>query len=954
MNQPLTRSRGHDGCEYQFSAILVGLLLTSASALADLSVDYEYDAPATKAVRVAGVTYDRVVMPDAPNGGQVGQPALPASGATILLPYATDVANVRVIASEPVLVASGLRIEPVRQPSPMSRGPSAADRAAPTLAFALSTDPLPAERFEQIGVQCFRGYSLLILKLNPVQYVPATGDLYYYPAMTVVVDTAPAAPSPMLRGLLRDQRVAMSRADNPDAVISYPTATRDADPNDYKMLIITVDDPNFGDMAAAFGPLKDFHDNDNLPTQIHTVARGTDPNTVRQYIRDEYNEHHIDYVLIGGDDHLIPALDVYVEPYEGGSGLASHNMPVDLYFGCLDWTWNYDLDDRWGEPNDGDGGGDVDLVAEVWVGRAPADNAAEVTNFVNKTLAYLNEDHNHLYDVLLASNILAGYLDEPYLSEQLVDGSSDYGQTTGIPSHLFDVQRLHEREWDWPKDEIIARMEDGLHMINYMGHGGSNHTMNLDSNDVYALTNEDCFFVYAQSCNVGQFDESDCFAEYMTVKSGHAAFGVVMNAREGIVDSADSASQRLNRAFWDAVFDPNENRQRLGEIHHRAKEMNEYRVNDRWMRWCYYTSTLFADPAVAFVIVERPLYIVHPNGAPSCVAPDEPTTFEVRIIDGEETYSNGTAELHYSLDGGNYVTETLTPLGGDYYGATLPAANSGSVWKYYLSAQSASGSTIYDPETGDYEATVGEFVAVFTDDFQIDSGWTADCDELDPGCWDRGVPVNDPNNPDDPETDGDGSGQAWLTENAEDESDVDGSVSLLSPVIDLAYDSITIEYEYFLRLSDAAGGIDGLTVEVSNDPNLGNWVQIARHDTDGALAWRHHTITQADLDAAGVVLTSTMVFRFTANDDSPDSIVEAGLDGVVISRISCDAGVLRGDTNCDGLINNGDIDPFVLALTSPAYYATAYPDCPILSADCNEDGQVNNGDIDAFIALLAD
>lgn len=59
-----------------------------------------------------------------------------------------------------------------------------------------------------------------------------------------------------------------------------------------------------------------------------------------------------------------------------------------------------------------------------------------------------------------------------------------------------------------------------------------------------------------------------------------------------------------------------------------------------------------------------------------------------------------------------------------------------------------------------------------------------------------------------------------------------------------------------------------------------------------------------------------------------------------------------GDLNCDGFVNNFDIDPFVLALTSPESYATAYPDCDVHFADTNEDGEVNNFDIDAFVAML--
>jgi len=59
-----------------------------------------------------------------------------------------------------------------------------------------------------------------------------------------------------------------------------------------------------------------------------------------------------------------------------------------------------------------------------------------------------------------------------------------------------------------------------------------------------------------------------------------------------------------------------------------------------------------------------------------------------------------------------------------------------------------------------------------------------------------------------------------------------------------------------------------------------------------------------------------------------------------------------GDLNCDNKPNNFDIDPFVLALTDPAGYHAAYPDCDIQRADINGDGAVNNLDIDPFVQLL--
>ena len=59
-----------------------------------------------------------------------------------------------------------------------------------------------------------------------------------------------------------------------------------------------------------------------------------------------------------------------------------------------------------------------------------------------------------------------------------------------------------------------------------------------------------------------------------------------------------------------------------------------------------------------------------------------------------------------------------------------------------------------------------------------------------------------------------------------------------------------------------------------------------------------------------------------------------------------------GDLNCDGSVDFGDINPFVLALANPATYATEYPDCNALNADINADGTVDFGDINPFVALL--
>ncbi len=59
-----------------------------------------------------------------------------------------------------------------------------------------------------------------------------------------------------------------------------------------------------------------------------------------------------------------------------------------------------------------------------------------------------------------------------------------------------------------------------------------------------------------------------------------------------------------------------------------------------------------------------------------------------------------------------------------------------------------------------------------------------------------------------------------------------------------------------------------------------------------------------------------------------------------------------GDTNCDGVVNFDDINPFVTALVSQQSYETQYPNCRWLNADVDGNSTVNFDDINPFVACL--
>jgi hypothetical protein len=62
--------------------------------------------------------------------------------------------------------------------------------------------------------------------------------------------------------------------------------------------------------------------------------------------------------------------------------------------------------------------------------------------------------------------------------------------------------------------------------------------------------------------------------------------------------------------------------------------------------------------------------------------------------------------------------------------------------------------------------------------------------------------------------------------------------------------------------------------------------------------------------------------------------------------------ICRGDVNCDGVVDFGDINPFVLILSNFPAWQQHYPGCPAENGDIDGNGSVGFEDINPFVALI--
>jgi len=613
-----------------------------------IKLDYKFDIPSINTIDIEGTIYDRITLTYCYTAGNTGEPNVPSKGVYILLPPKSDVDEINVISKNKNKIYLTNEIDPISKPIPISNINKLVIPKKNKEVYH-KNEIYPGKLHSYVGVHSFRGFNILVLLLHPVQYNPVTKELYYSENLEVNVKTKPNSNIGLYRGFENDNSEIIKKVDNPEIVNLYKNEmkTNPSSRDDYDLLILTTDS-----LKSGFESLKNAHNTKGVQTVIKTLndVGSNDPYDVREYIKDAYFNMGVDYVLLGGDYDVFPTRILWVYGLDEETTPYDTYMPSDLYYSCLDGPYNYDGDDKWGEPEDGEDGGDVDLVADVYVGRACVDDSTDVSNFVTKTVAYINKDPEDQY--LKNACFLGEYMGDHGIAtwggnymDQLIDECTDDGYTTnGVPSDNFTITTLYDRDWeghDWPKSELMNEIDDGVHFINHLGHSYYEYNMKMYYEDVYALSNTDYCFIYSQGCMAGGFDCDyvDCIAEHFTVKTDTGAFAGIWNARYGWFwsHSTDGDSQRFQREYWDAVF--GEEIPQIGRANSDSKEDNLPIIGRSCIRWCYYQTNLFGDPSLEFYEKEenQPPSIPQINGPKTGTVGIE-YTFEFTLTDPDDDY----------------------------------------------------------------------------------------------------------------------------------------------------------------------------------------------------------------------------------------------------------------------------------------------------------------------------
>ncbi len=382
-----------------------------------------------------GVVYQALKFPGYATTLDIGKPGLPVISELIGIPGNADVRVSVVDYSEVTL--SNYRVYPFQTPLRQQEERTGFDIDREAYRKNAFYPDLSASVGEP---SIWRDLRVVNLRVNPLKYNPATGELRACSEITVKLDFTGTnnknAKAPSMRSVSTDyDRMYRQRVLNyPDLNLTVDDATDGA----YDYLVIAADA-----YVSNMTPFINWKNSQGVATNIAAISTvGSDFETIKAYIETEYFTNGIRYVLLVGNEDDIPA------------------YTMQGIFSDYDYTLL-----------EGD-----DYLAEIAIGRFCVANAAHVDNMVSKSVTF--ESDPPAGEWLEKSLLVANWEEAPLKYQECKEQVRTAAETpSGTYTVLYpDFTTAYGASYANGGDEasnndVIAYINSGQRLVNYRGHG---------------------------------------------------------------------------------------------------------------------------------------------------------------------------------------------------------------------------------------------------------------------------------------------------------------------------------------------------------------------------------------------------------------------------------------------------------------------------------------------------
>ncbi len=293
------------------------------------------------------------------------------------------------------------------------------------------------------------------VSVNPWRYLPDTGELDLAGSCTLEFSWESTGGSTMLseiQAMTLNHR--LSAVSQEYGIHSPPSVFGQSADTDY--LLVTGEA-----FTGAVAPLVSLLESRSYSVDVLTVEdisgnwSGSDiQEDIRNCIRSYAMNHGTAYVLLAGDEDVVPPRDVYME-CEGHVEMA----PCDLYYADIDGSWDENGNGVYGEWEDS-----LDMYADVILGRLLFSTTAEAEAIVSKNLEYTSAPEADWYRqaVLCGAQLFPeiGYAGEKGCEMMAEEFPNGYSLTKAYQS----------ANGDYP-DTYFPVLYSGAGWNHYAGHG---------------------------------------------------------------------------------------------------------------------------------------------------------------------------------------------------------------------------------------------------------------------------------------------------------------------------------------------------------------------------------------------------------------------------------------------------------------------------------------------------
>lgn len=643
--------------------------------------------------------YQQIGLQDCLPAGIVGEPTLPWQSVSLILPQGQEAVSINVEFFDFVELEGNFNLYPYQQPRPVSNEEEIPFAKNETL--YRSGNAYPTRSFSNVNTQYLNGVAFAFSGFTPVQYVPATGKVSYAQTVKVSIKTTTSRDDHSRKLWLTPENEASIKrlAQNESVLSTYNKRGRAI--GGYDMLVITSEEwiPHFGEYLDLYND-KGIRTHIVSLEEIYAAMDGRDePEQIRNYIIQEYEENGISNVSLGGDVSIVPFRFLYCWAQEG----EEDQLPSDMYYACLDGTLNDDGDDRWGEV------GEDDLLPEIGIGRLPFNNETQFENIMHKTFSYLQTPvlGEFTSPILGAEHLGDGYFGSDDM-ERLIGENNDFDYTTyGYPEDYNFKRYYATPRINWSAGDFKKVICKGGQYVHHVGHANTDYVAGWDGStitDEYFSGNDginhNYMIFHSHGCICGNFPASCILEKMVTVKTGFVV--TTGNSRYGwYVPWGDGMAAHIHREFVDAYC--NDHIASIGMALREAKIatapwITMYGEENGCLRWNVYCLNVlgdgaltpwFEEPFTPNVVYEQGLKTgttstlvnVNQYGMPL-------SNFCVSLFDGETLLSRGITD-----ENGNTELVFDTPL--DVIGEMKLIVTGQSAWPQIIEVTGFDGNEPY-------------------------------------------------------------------------------------------------------------------------------------------------------------------------------------------------------------------------------------------------------------------